>query len=179
MGSIIFPAGQDTDIIQFKSGLLRNSGIIRMPTSQREWSAYIVELNKWIENHEASFTPTFTGFSSDPSSALVNYVRFGPMVNVRLSFLTGTSDATTWTITNIPNEISPDTAQIVWIFGAHDGGSDSTDPIAIQISSTEWTFGLGVGNETGGGWTGSSAKGLQNKNLSFCYSTWSKGMTPP
>lgn len=179
MGNILNPSGQDSNIIQTKSTLLRNSNITRMPQSQQEWNGFIVEFNKWIVNHEGSFTPTFTGFSTDPSSAIVNWVRFGPLVNVRLAFLTGTSDATTWTITNIPDEITPDTAQIVWIFGAHDGGSDSTDPIAIQISSTSWTFGLGVGNETGGGWTGSLAKGLQNSNLSFTYNTWSKGMTRP
>ncbi len=168
-----------SDKIQWNSRLLRNSNITRFPQTQTEWNAFIVEFNKYIPNYEGSFTPTFTGFSSDPSTPVVNWVRFGPMVNLRFSFLTGTSNTTTLEINNLPSELRPDTAQIVWFFGAVDAGSDTAVPISVLLaSSADIKFGLGVGNETGGGWTNSATdKGIQNKNLSISYSLWSKGMS--
>lgn len=167
-----------SDRIQWNSRLLRNSNITRFPKTQHDWNSFILEFNKHIPNYEGSFTPTFTGFSTDPTTPIVNWVRFGPMINVRFSFLTGTSDTTTLEINNLPEELRPDTAQIVWFFGAHDNGSDTAVPISVQISnSADLKFGLGVGNETGGGWTSSSAKGIQNTNLSISYSLWSKGMS--
>jgi len=176
--SILSPGGS---IIQKNTYLPNNAGINRFPTSQVEWNTFVQELNRWMINEEGSFTPTFNGFSADPATPIVNYVRMGPIVNVRFAFNTGTSDDTVFEITNWPEALQPDTAQIVWFFGGYDNGSDSSAPVAaLFAASSTLKFGLDIGNELGGGWTGGgTVKGFQNANFSLTYNLWSKGMSRP
>ena len=65
--------------------------------------------NTIAEITKGSFTPTFTGFSADPSSPTVRWTKIGTMVFVLLSFGAGTSNATAFTITNWPSTIQADT----------------------------------------------------------------------
>ena len=158
--------------------LLDSSQISKLPVDALTWQHFIFELSRWIENEEGSFTPTFNGFSADPASPTINWVRFGPIVNVRLGFTTkGTSDDTVFQVTNWPEKLRPDTEQIVWFFGGHDNTADSSEPISAVIgNSATVSFGLGADNPSGGGWTGSGTKGFTNASISFSYNLWSKGM---
>ena len=103
----------------------------------------------------------------------------GSIVHIRLGLsVQGTSDDTVFEITNLPDNLQPDTAQIGWFFGGHDNGSNSSEPISFLVGNTSTLkFGLGYDHPTGGGWTGSStAKGFSNANLMISYSLWSVGM---
>lgn len=155
-----------------------NPGVQRYPKNTREWHNFITEVNKWIAHEEGSFTPTFNGFSSDPSG-LCNWVRFGPTVHMRLAWGggSGTSDDTVLEITNLPEDLRPDTAQIYWIFGGRDNGSVSTEPVSVLFqNSGVVSFGLGADNPSGGGWTASGNKGINNANMTVSWSVWSRGM---
>lgn len=158
--------------------LTDNAGITRMPTDQRSWNTFIIELNKHFRHEEGSFTPTFNGFSADPATPTCNWVVFGPMVNMRLGFATkGTSDDTVFEITNLPDRLKPDTAQIVWFFGGHDNTANTAEPISCLIAnSNTLKFGLGADNPAGGGWTGAGTKGFTNANIVIAWSLWSVGM---
>src|SRR5690606_14415908 len=58
-------------------------------------------------NEPETFTPTWTGFSSAPSGDL-SYIDFGSYAMLwATSILTGTSNASTMTITNLPTAIRP------------------------------------------------------------------------
>lgn len=60
-----------------------------------------------LTNTAQTFTPTWTGFSADPSGDL-SYIDFGAYVMLWTSAaLTGTSNATTFTISNLPSAIEP------------------------------------------------------------------------
>jgi len=60
-----------------------------------------------MTNSVATFTPTWTGFSSSPSGN-ISYLDLGAVVFLWVSTqLTGTSDATGMTITNLPAAIRP------------------------------------------------------------------------
>ena len=109
-----------------------------------------------------SFTPTHTGFSSAPSGT-VQWSREGSLVTLQLPFLTGTSDATTWTITNLPAVLTPTRGQTLPIIGMHDNGSDQAAAGVVIISGTTLTFGLdGTDANTGGGFTAANAKGFSS-----------------
>ena len=176
---ILDPGGA---VIARDTFLTDNAGITRMPTDQRAWDAFIIELNKHFRHEEGSFIATFNGFSADPDGPtgdpVVNWVVFGPMVNIRLGLtVKGTSNDTVFEVTNLPDRLKPDTAQIVWFFGGHDNTADTAEPISCLISnSNTLKFGLGADNPAGGGWTNPGTKGLTNANLSIMYSLWSVGM---
>jgi hypothetical protein len=72
-----------------------------------------------------SFTPTWTGFSSSPSGVL-NWVKMGNLVllyTANAVSLTGTSNATTMQITNLPAEIQPANGVEVPCVGVVDNGT--------------------------------------------------------
>ena len=119
-----------------------------------------------------TFTPTLTGFSADPSSPTTSWALSGQTVTLRMGFTTGTSDATTFTITNLPAALTPVNAQIVPIIGLHDNTADSAAVGSILISGTTLTFGLGGDNPLGGGFTASGTKGFSNANVAINYSLW-------
>jgi len=112
-----------------------------------------------------SFTPTYGGFSADPTGT-VFWALTGTnnnIVTLRLAFGTGTSNAATFSITNLPSNLQPVTAQSVPIIGLHDNTADLTPvSIAYVIAGATLSFGLDGSNPTGGGWTGSGTKGVQS-----------------
>ncbi len=118
-----------------------------------------------------TFTATLTGFSSDPSTPTVRWSVEGSLVTLVFAFATGTSDATTWTITNLPAELTPTIGQVVPITGLHDNNADTAAAGVVLISGTTLTFGLdGTDANTGGGFTGSNAKGFSAGTSSITYS---------
>ena len=138
--------------------LVQNGNITRYPTNQRMWNSFIQELNKWIKNETGNFDPTFTGFSTDPSTANVWWHRYGQFVHMEFGFTTGTSDATTFSIDDVPEVIRPRDNQTCLTGGMVDNNVSITANTACEVKST------GVisfySNDTGGGWTGSGTKGI-------------------
>lgn len=114
---------------------------------------------------QGSFTPTFTGFSADPSTPVVYYVVYGKMVTVILDFGLGTSDDTVFQINNIPAAIQPDrTFEIILPKGVDNATAVDITSIRLQASSATWLF---CKNGDNNGWTNSGFKGL---DTSFAYS---------
>lgn len=155
--------------------LTSDPDIARMPTTQREWSTFIQQLNKAFANESDGWTPTFQGFSVDPSTPFCWYQRYGQVVMIEFHFGTGTSNDTTFQITNVPEAIRPYTSQTVLCRGLVDDGSQ------ITVGSAEVTpAGLirfftkdHAVSDVDGLWTDLTAKGfdtnLINEPLSIMY----------
>ena len=78
-----------------------------------------------LTNSAQTFTPTWTGFSSSPSGDL-SYLDLGAVVvlwNEKGSAITGTSNATTKTISNLPAGIRPTVAVLVPTIAIDSGGA--------------------------------------------------------
>lgn len=104
-----------------------------------------------------SFTPTYTGFSIDPSGD-INYTLRGNVVRMILPAGPGTSNATTFTISNLPAALRPQAGT-----GGHhpvttllDNGNQSWGSVSITTSAT-MTF-YNQGNASG--FTASGNKGF-------------------
>jgi len=113
-----------------------------------------------------SFTPTHTGFSSDPSGD-IEYSLNGGVVTLVFEFSVGTSDGTGWTITNLPASLHPAVQQILLVPACIDSGSD-VDGCTVQIA-TDGTITLGKGFQ-GDAWTGSGSKGFGSADYAVTYS---------
>ena len=145
------------------SFLQSNANITRMPTTQGEWNTFIQELAKWIKNETGIFTPTFTGFSSDPSTPICVWQRYGQIVQLEFVFTTGTSNATSFIITNLPTVITPKVNVIQPISGLHDNTADIANA-QVEISSGGTIAFYSDGHETG--WTAAGAKGFSSSDTS-------------
>lgn len=88
----ITPDGSET--IDGRSTLaFTTKGIIVIISDGTNWRL-VAEVGSWIP-----WTPTFTGFSADPSGVNAEYFRVGNKVDIRISMSAGTSNATTYTFT--------------------------------------------------------------------------------
>ena len=138
--------------------LLDNSNFARRPTNDREWNTFIQELNKWVKNETGFFVPTFgAGFSAEPSDPFCWWHRYGQMVSMKFDFGTGTSDAAGFTITNLPENITPKDSQQYIITGLHDGGVDVASGAVIFHKDGQIIFHT---DGSGGTWVTSSDKGF-------------------
>ncbi len=145
------------------SFLQNNANIARMPTTQQGWTTFIQELAKWIKNETGVFLPTFNGFSSDPSTPSCVYHRYGQVVMLEFVFTTGTSDQVFFTITNLPDVITPKINVIQPISGLVDNNVE-LDNSQVEISSDGTIAFYSDGHE--GAWTASSTKGFSSSDTS-------------
>jgi hypothetical protein len=79
----------------------------------RQWASFVTQSGIQADRTVKTFTPTWTGFSSAPSGDLA-YQDFGRLVvlfNPSGANLTGTSNVTTMSISNIPVELQPPTGE--------------------------------------------------------------------
>ena len=150
--------------------LTNNSNITRMPTTQREWSTFVRELNKWIKNETGNFdvggsaTAQFTGFSVDPADANIWWHRYGQMVHMQFHFTTGTSDTAAFTITGVPEIIRPRDNSVVLCHDLIDSGAAVSHVGVVQVGSNGvLTF---YPNAYTGGWTSSGLKGFSISGFS-------------
>ena len=92
----------------------------------------------------ASWTPTFTGFSGSPSCSAAAWKRVGTTVFIRLNGCGGTSNATTFTITNLPyTVVAAGGANQFSASGiCHDNGSISVNPCAVDFGSNSKTLSM-------------------------------------
>lgn len=70
------------------------------------YAAYPASVNN-ASYEEGTFTVTATGFSGTAPSGTVAYARTGKQVTLRFPQLTGTSNATTFTLTGMPSALWP------------------------------------------------------------------------
>ncbi len=143
--------------------ITRVGSIARYPTDQRSWNAFVHELDKIIKNETGTFdiggsaTAQFTGFSSDPTTSSIWWHRYGQFVHMEFNIGTGTSDATDFTITGIPDVITPRDDCVYPLFGFDDGGSAIAGGSVKVGSDGVLTF---YTDGADGAWTGSSTKGF-------------------
>lgn len=121
--------------------------------------ATTVQQNGTALTSSGTFTPGFTGFSASPSANTAQYAITGNLVALQLSFTTGTSNATTFTITGLPAAIRPLRKQVLRFPGLVDNGgtlstgqavinTDGTISLYPSDASTAWT---NTGNKGGTG----------------------------
>jgi hypothetical protein len=77
---------------------------------------------------EGTFTATATGMTTTVTGT-ARYVQIGKQVTVLLPGLSGTSNATTFTVTGLPAGLIPGTNQLLWVYLA-DAGT-SLDGVAV------------------------------------------------
>lgn len=85
-------SGQTID--EYASIKIGSGGVLILVSDGTNW-IILYEVGSWI-----NYTPVYTGFSANPTSTLTQYFKQGKMCTVKVtSFASGTSNATTFTIT--------------------------------------------------------------------------------
>lgn len=109
-----------------------------------------------------NFSLGFTGFSVNPAANTAQYTITGNQVALQLSFVTGTSNATTFTLTGLPAAIRPLRKQVLRFPGLVDNGTtlntgqavintDGTITLYPSDASTTWTAAASTKGGTGAG----------------------------
>lgn len=143
----------------------------RMPRNDDEWAKFIQTLNAQnISLNAKTFTPTWTGFSSNPTS-VPEYVNLGTHALISWSSGSlGTSNATSWGFSGLPTEIQPAAAEnaVFPVVAVHNGnwvaarivisGAVVTTYISqvvgteVRYTQTGWTSGVSNGPGAGAVW---------------------------
>lgn len=85
-------------------------GILPRDMNARQWSEFLTQSGIQADRTVKSFTPTWSGFSVDPSGS-ISYMDFGAIVIMwRTDNLLGTSDATSMSLAGVPRSLWPDVA---------------------------------------------------------------------
>lgn len=115
-------------------------------------------------------TLTGTGFSGGAPTCTLYWRRIGTMVTVGMTALSGTSNATTFTLTGVPAAIIPPTvAQNSCICSATNNSIMCLGTIGVSTTSV-WTMNISTGVGTAfssSAWTASGTKGVTA--ISFAY----------
>lgn len=126
-------------------------------------------VSKWTSNpvtgySEGSWIPTFTGFSSNPTSVTANYILIGKMCFVSVAMTAGTSNATTFTMS------MPFTAaawvQSLSVTTVVNNSTVATTAGRVLISSGGGVFNFYINGSNTGTWTASGTKGV---SFNMCY----------
>lgn len=136
-----------------------NPRIQTAPFSQWQWNDFTQELGKIMFERKGSFTPTWSGFSSDPVGGIVSWGIAGSTATLHISVsANGTSNATNFSITNLPDILSPNQTQAVAVNTLLDNGTNGWGNAIIEGSIIRFCF-----QETdSSSWTGSGSKGFGN-----------------
>lgn len=143
-----------------------NRSLAIYPQGQRQWNAFIQELQKWIKDETGTFDISssddakFTGFSTDPTTSSIWWHRYGQMVHMEFNIGTGTSDATDFTITGIPTVIRPRDDCTYPLYGLFDNGAVIADRGSVKVAADgTLTF---FTDHSDGAWTGgATVKGFE------------------
>jgi hypothetical protein len=109
-----------------------------------------------------TFTVTATGFSGTAPSGTATYVIIGRQVTLVLPALTGTSNATTFTITGIPAAIQTSVGQFCLVPAMNNNVWDVG--LVSPVASGTWSLYVNGG---GTAWTASGSKGMQNCVITY------------
>ena len=148
-----------TTITSTNGFLAEHPQIARMPQNQKEWSGFIQALQRWTQEYEGEITLTATaGWTTTPTFDCF-YYRYGKIVVLELPATEATSNSTTlMRMGTLPTHLRPARQQIVPCPGLVDNGTPVTENGQCVVTTTGGLeFGL---DNTGGGWTGSGAKGF-------------------
>ena len=107
-------------------------------------ASQIVHIGAW-----KTWTPVFTGFSTDPTVTDARYTVVGKMVTVRLQTGNGTSNATTFTIT-LPIAAQSSGKQYCTIAQVTDNGSFKTTPGLLRTNANSTTADIFINSDQGG-----------------------------
>jgi hypothetical protein len=124
-----------------------------------------------LPNAEGSFTPTWTGFTSSPAGTFY-WFRIGNIVTLFSNqSITGTSNSTAMTVTNLPAEIQPTMAQNIPFLSCEDNGVGGQLARATIGPGNSLAFDLVTANTSTGVisaavFTASGTKGIST----FCFS---------
>lgn len=105
-----------------------------------------------------NWTPTFTGFSTNPTVTLANYLVIGRLLVVQyIENALGTSNATSFTISGLPYSIASDQAGYAAWYASGANNGTNVSSIGLAVTGSTITCNLAAG---GAGWTASSTKGV-------------------
>jgi len=112
-----------------------------------------------------SFTGNLTGFTATSTTG-VKWAKIGSIVVVTIEGKTGTSNATSFTLNNLPDELVPlSTFANCAIPPGIDNGATATDcSAAVSSGSNVITFSR---NASAFGWTASGTKGISNTTITY------------
>jgi hypothetical protein len=111
----------------------------------------------------STFTVTATGFTTTVTGT-VRYVQVGAQVTMHLPLLSGTSNATTFTLTGIPAGLAPATpGGYVLMPRTIDNGADAIGSLTLGGGATTWQ----VNRQGFVAWTASGTKSLYNTWLTY------------
>lgn len=115
---------------------------------------------------QGSFTAGVTGLTTSPT-ATATWQRIGKMVFLSVPQISGTSNSTSFTLTNIPAAIQPSIGydQEIPIGTAQDNGVEVVAP-AMRISNASSSFSF-LRNASAGGWTASGTKLFRNMTIAY------------
>lgn len=132
----------------------------RMGQTASNLAARIAALEAFVADADTvqTFTVTGTGFTVNPTGT-ASYIIVGQSATVFIPDLSGTSNATTFTLTGIPAAIQP--ATIVTAFGGigvtDNGANGSIGYIQVNAASGTWDVFI---NANFGTWTASGTKAI-------------------
>ena len=141
----INPAGSETINARSSIALLPND-FVNINSNGGAWAA------EGTFSVIGSFTPSHVGFSSAPAGDY-DYIVRGNTVQLAIPTGTGTSNGGSWTITNPPDEASPNVGVEVPIATLVDNGSEGWGSFSVSSGQMAFHF-------QGGGFTASGNKGI-------------------
>lgn len=118
---------------------------------------------------KGTFTATYTGMTATVTCT-ASWVKMGLIVQFHLCGATGTSNATTFTITGIPSEIQPPALTQYVLCGnmLNNGAAIGTGGVLINAGSGTWTPSVGPGQSVA--WNSAAAsKGISNSGCDFSF----------
>ena len=108
---------------------------------------------------EGTFTVTATGFTAVVTGT-ATYVKIGKQVTLFLPIMSGTSNATTFTLTGLPAGLTP-TNTVDFPAGGQDNSVTLTSPVLVQITAGSLVFTV-YKDFSGAAWT---ATGIKRKSV--------------
>ena len=106
-----------------------------------------------------TFTVTWVGFSADPSNTTATWFRFDRLIQIILPLGTGTSNATSFSLSGVPTAIRPATKQFAYLPFGQDNSAHQDIAVEINTDGTI-TFAPAGATYSETGWTNSGAKGI-------------------
>jgi hypothetical protein len=160
--SMTFALLDDAETTETSIFTLNRSGSVGILTFLPALLGTINYKGKEVGTYQSgNFTATFTGFSS-AQSAQCTYRKIGQpdgtsLVCLTVPSFTATSNAATFTISNIPSGLAPNTGCYQPIFVVNSGTAAAGVAIITAGAPTVLTFGLGA---TAAGFTAAGSKGI-------------------
>lgn len=163
--SVIYNAttsgGEPTSFVTARAGkITSNPQIARKPETQEQWNRFVYELNKLVRNEVSGFEPVLTGFSTDPTSPFCWYHRYGQIVYLEFVFGLGTSNSTTFTLTNLPTALTPNVPQRCLVNGIMQDNSVDKLLGSSALIGANGTIIFYPAANTNGTWTATNNKGF-------------------